>query len=255
MSPLAKEFAGALARWTLTPLGLFFFAFFLTALLWRRKPKTRLKAFVLLAALLWISAMPLTGKVALDLLGRLAPEPQSLGTVDALIVPAGGAIHDGFGYHASASSLRRVRAALQVATKRPPLLLGIESPLIADWLKPQGFLPGVAYRLETKSIDTKSNIKQACKALADLPEGATIALVTDKFHQPRCLLWARYYGPQWQWITAPVPEATMPPRLPFDLLPGSKGIEYTGGALRELCALARDWLRILIENLHKKYRS
>lgn len=255
MSPWAKEFVGALARWTLTPLGLFFFAFMLAALVWRQKPRTRLKVFSMLVLLLWTSAMPLTGKVALDLLGRLAPEPNSPGTMDAVVVPAGGAIHDGFGYHASASSLRRLRAALQVAAKRPPLLLGIESPLMGDWLKPQGFLPGVAYRLETKSVDTKSNIRQACKALADLPPNATIALVTDKFHQPRCLLWARHYGPQWQWVTVPVPEATMPPRLPFDLLPGSKGLEYTGGALRELCALVRDWLRVKLEDLHKKYRS
>ena len=70
------------------------------------------------------------------------------------------------------------------------------------------------------------------------------ALVTDKFHMARAALWARFYAPDVQFVFAPVPSYAPPVRLPFDLLPSSKGLDYTTMALREALALLRDRLFI-----------
>lgn len=255
MSDVTREFLGAFARWAFTPLGLFFWLTLLVTVILLRRPKARLAWVGFFILLLWLLSMPLTGKLALKNLSSLAPSPNVQGTVDAIVVPAGGAVHDGFSYHPSPSSLRRLRAALHVASKEPPLLLGIESSLMGEWMKAQGFLPGVAYQTETHSLNTQSNFEQAAKRLAHLKEGAQVALVTDKFHTPRCLLWATYYAPHLRWVTVSVPEATMPPRLPFDLLPSSKGLEYTTLALRELAAFCRDWVRVRYLHLTKHEKN
>lgn len=242
---MIKEFAGNFVRWCASPLGLLLVISAMALLL--KPKKSRLVCYGLWIFLVLFS-MPLTGKYALHLLGNLAPDRPPQGEVEQVIVLAGGAIHDGWGYLPSTSSVRRLRAALPIKSKRPLLISGIEGVLMASWLEHQDFKPNVPFQLERRSTNTKTNLFEATQLLKHLPTGSQLVLVTDRFHAPRASLWANYYMPQMDWRFVLPPDPTLPPRLPYDLLPSPKGLEYTSLALRETIALLRDWCRCNVLN-------
>lgn len=229
-----QEFLSSALLFAASPLGLLLWGTALWLLLGRRKRWLAAGLLVFLAA-----CTPLGGKWALRAVESLCP-PRSDQKPASVLVLSGGAVFDGVRFTASPASVRRLRFALQQTNGRPILLSGIESPLLLSWLSERKDLREVL--IERSSRTTEENFRFSAPILRKM-SGPT-ALVTDKFHMARAALWARFYAPDVQFVFAPVPSYAPPVRLPFDLLPSSKGLDYTTMALREALALLRDRLFI-----------
>lgn len=99
--------------------------------------------------------------------------------------------------------LERALALVDAGLARRLLLLGgcsggrlSEAAAGAAWLRAYGLPAGVALQLEQASTDSLDNLRHARSLLRDEGRNALppVALVTSRYHLPRCLLLARWLG-------------------------------------------------------------
>lgn len=238
-------------RWIASPLALFLLL--AAVVLMTKKNGDRRRSMALLCLVFALMAMPLFGKLTMSAVEALAPQDVSLGhEAPVYLVLAGGAWRDGESWQPSSATVRRLRRALSALSEREGLLLlsGIESALMVRWLHDHGV--DVPVLREKSSRTTEENLRFS----ADLidRQGLSkrqIVLVTDRFHMKRALMWARHLMPQVEVTPLAASSITSTLRLPWDLLPSLKGLEYTSLAWRELVALGRDWLFILVREMKK----
>lgn len=247
--------AAALMSCLSTPLGLFLLGLlFLIATphgdgwcMGRRRV-----AMLLFTIVFALCCTPRVGKVFLSILENMAPltDPN---TLDAnrervIVILGGGAVAEGEVYRPSLSSERRLRSGLALVVPKLSRLMisGIESPLLATWLKERGCSLDIV--TERRSNNTAENIRFCAEKLARLyPASAPrpfILLVTDRYHTLRVLMWAQTLLNGFDFYCLPSPALTSTAPKTGDWLPSIRGMERTAIAWREILALTKDWLII-----------
>ncbi len=236
----------------LSPLGLFLLALCLIALWPSRRWSLSGRRRTLLLVLVLVFALictPRVGKGLLGLLERLAPPaPSDWSKPRVVLVLGGGAVDEGARYSPSLSARRRLNQGLQCldsAAGSRLMVSGIESPLLAQWLREGGFQEEIL--LERYSRNTGQNLAASGAMLAQLyPAGKPrpqVWVVSDRYHLFRVSLWARRYlrGFEVQTVAAPSLR-NLNGAVKGDWLPSLKGLERSSMAWRELLALVKDWL-------------
>lgn len=234
----------------LSPLGLFLAASFFLLLVPSGHAKRRV-LWGLLTLLFAFSCTDFCGKKLLAFLEALAPEAKEGSGVRSavVLVLGGGAVAEGQTYQPSVSSQRRLRTAREILARGRDgklLLSGIESPLMAHWLRAS--LPREKVLLENRSLNTEGNLRESAVFLRRLyPDERPrpqIFLVTDRFHMARALRWAKKFMPDFEFVPSPAPSLVRDvPWHPVNFVPTCRGLELTSMAWREALALLRDWFR------------
>lgn len=236
----------------LSPLGLFLAASFFLLLVpageERKRRRTLLSVLTLLFA---FSCTDFCGKKMLAFLESLTPEAEEGrgGRSAVVLVLGGGAVAEGRTYQPSVSSQRRLRTAREILSRCGDgklLLSGIESPLMARWLRDSPLREKTL--LETRSLNTEGNLRESAVFLRRLyPNERSrpqVFLVTDRFHMARALRWAKKFMPDFEVVPSPAPSLVRHvPWHPANFVPTCRGLELTSMAWRETLALLRDWLR------------
>ncbi len=236
----------------LSPLGLFLAASFFLLLIPAAEGRKRRR--VLWGALTLFFAFSCTdfcGKKMLAFLEAWAPEAKEEdgGCSAVVLVLGGGAVAEGQTYQPSVSSQRRLRKAREILSRcgdAKLLLSGIESPLMARWLRDSP--PREKVLLETRSLNTEGNLRESAVFLRRLyPDERPrpqVFLVTDRFHMARALRWAKKFMPDFEVVPSPAPSLVRNvPWRPVNFVPTCRGLELTSMAWRETLALLRDWCR------------
>lgn len=194
---------------------------------------------------------PRAGKGLLGLLEGLTPEVSldgsELSRPPVVLVLGGGAVAEGGGYEPSLSSQRRLRQGLRYLEGSDGMLMlsGIESPLLEQWLRAQGFQGDIL--MERRSQNTAQNLTASGELLArtfpEWEERPQIWIVSDRYHLFRVMLWARRCLQGFRALAAPAPSLLgMGCPVTGDCFPSLKGLERTSTAWREILALVKDWL-------------
>ncbi|BDF78692.1 YdcF family protein [Pyramidobacter piscolens] len=236
----------------LSPLGLFLAAsFFLLVIPAGKWPPKRRLLLGLLTLLFAFSCTDFCGKKMLAFLEALTPEARGerRGRPAVVLVLGGGAVAEGQTYQPSVSSQRRLRKAREILSccgDGKLLLSGIESPLMARWLRAS--LPREKVLLETRSLNTEGNLRESAVLLrrlySDERSRPQVFLVTDRFHMARAWRWAKKFMPDFEVVPSPAPSLVRDaPWHPVNFVPTCRGLELTSMAWRETLALLRDWCR------------
>lgn len=247
-----------LATVLITPLGFCLMAILLGIVTHARGARrTGLSLTAAGALLLWIAAMPVTGRAALALLERQFP-PMAAGAApmaDVAIV-LGGAVYpatpprrapdlgeaaDRVAYAAELYRAGRVKAVLVSGGNLPwgapgaPEAEAIRALLIA-W-----GVPAQAIRTEGASRTTAENARAVRAMWPELGMSSAL-LVTSGAHMPRALATFRKAGLP----VTPAPADIRATEEPFDLLdilPDARALKDTSDAVKEYAGYAIYWMR------------
>lgn len=247
-----------LATVLITPLG-FCLAVMLLGLVWiaRGARNTGLFSFTVGVVLLWVAAMPVTGRTALSLLERQHRPVAAANapTADVAIVLGGavgnatpprpapdlGEAADRVSYAAELYRAGRVKAVLVAGGNLPWGAPGVpEAEAIRSLLMAWG-VPAQAISTGGTSRTTAENAREVQAMWPEL--GATSALlVTSAAHMPRALATFRKAGLP----VTPAPTDIRAVDEPFDLLdilPDAGALKDTSDAMKEYVGYAVYWMR------------
>lgn len=237
-------FISAATAAAVSPLGLFLVGVTAALLLQTRAPGAR-RAALCLTLLFAFACTDFCGKTMLSALEGLCADEKGpdAGPV-VFVVLGGGAVAEGDTYQPSISSQRRLRHAQSLMASRGDAVLmlsGIESPVTARGVK------GVPFLAETRSLNTRGNIRESAGLLRRLyPDESArpvVCFVTDRFHTFRAMRHARREMTDFSVCASPAPSLARRARWrPVHFIPTSGGLAVTTMAARELFALLRDSL-------------